>query len=212
MKIPKSESAVFEYNHRIKKIEGIIKIALISIIGILAIVHFFGLTKGTILDIIMQNIASQFAGNSPLSVFIICVVGGLFILTVPIELLLINAYSKLPTQSHTLFLISLLGLFIAYTINYFVGYYFSKFATKLISPKQFYSVKIKLNKYGKGVIFLFNVLPLPSQLLTFVCGVFRYNKIRYFAIWLFAWVLKLFIIILFRPQIITLINILKNNI
>ena len=51
---------------------------------------------------------------------------------------------------------------------------------KLISPKKFYKLKGLLNKWGSLAVLLFNATPLPSQHLSVILGVFRYNKTRFY--------------------------------
>lgn len=210
MTIEQLKSLNKEYNKNYKIKEGIIKILISTFLIGIAIAYFTGLTDGTIIETIINFVKSQFIASKLSSLFFIGLLGGLFFLSVPIEALFIGALIKLPYNGFLMASILLLGLFFGYSIDYFMGKYMSSFATKLVSPKKFYKVKIQLNKYGKGLVFMFNVLPLPSQILTFIAGVFKYNKARYFLIWISAWTIKLIVILLFRTQIINLIGFIKN--
>jgi len=195
------KTAFFEYNIKKKRIEGGIKLLLIGLFILVILTHFFNFFPNSIINIIFDFLKQQFSGKSLLSPFFIGLIGGLFFISVPIEVLFISLIYSLDLNPWVIAAFLFIGLSISYPIDYFIGKLFSKYATKLVSPKQFYKIKAKLNRYGKGVIFLFNVLPLPSQILTFICGVFKYNKIRYFTIWLIAWTIKLSIIVLFNKYI-----------
>ena len=87
--------------------------------------------------------------------------------------------------------------FVAFLIFYFVKKQkktnvlkLSGISKKLISPKKFYRLKGLTNKYGALTIFFFNALPLPSQLLSVILGVFRYNKTRFYVFFLFGQIVK----------------------
>lgn len=191
-----SRDNVFEHSKVTKKIEGIIKIFLGVLFVLILIAQFSGLTKGTFIDSILSFIYQQFSGKTIMGVFLIGLIGGLFFLSVPIEVLFVNALHQVNLDSFVLGALVFIGLAISYSINYLLGYYLLSVATKMMSPKQFYGIKSKLNKYGSWFILLFNLFPLPSQGLTFVCGVFRYNKLRYFSLWTIAWFLKILVLII----------------
>ena len=57
--------------------------------------------------------------------------------------------------------------------------------------KKFYKTKGILNRYGSLAVFSFNALPLPSQLLSVILGVFRYNKTRFYVFFLSGQAVKL---------------------
>jgi len=190
------KDSIIEYNYKTKRFEGIIKIAVIVGILILITSYMLKVFEGTILDIIISFVVKQFGSQTILGTFLIGAIGGLFFLSVPIEILYINAIRGTESISlitgHALALMC--GLAIAYSIDYLFGLYLSGFSKKLISAKQFYNIKAKLNRYGLWLILVFNITPLPSQALTFICGVFRYNKTRYATIWAIGWIVKITII------------------
>ena len=189
--------SVFQYDKFSKKLEGVIKIFLVTLIVLIIIAQLVGLTKGTFIDKGLSFIFNQFSGKTNFGVFMIGLIGGLFFLSVPIEVLFVNALHQIQLDSFILGAILFVGLLISYLIDYFLGYFMSSLATKMMSPKQFYGIKVKLNKYGSWLILLFNILPLPSQGLTFVCGVFRYSKMRYFSLWTVGWFIKIIFLVVF---------------
>jgi membrane protein YqaA with SNARE-associated domain len=189
----KDTTAIITYNQKTKKIEGIIKIVIVTILILLIGAYISNVFEGTIIDTIISFIGIQFGSKTILGTFLIGTIGGLFFLSVPIEILYINAIREIQSPGliamHAITLIA--GLAIAYSIDYLFGLHLSGFSKKLISAKQFYNIKAKLNRYGLWLILLFNITPLPSQALTFICGVFRYNKTRYAAIWATGWIIKI---------------------
>jgi len=74
----------------------------------------------------------------------------------------------------------------------------SKLSKKLISPKKFYSIKSYLNRYGKLAIFAARALPFfPSQQVTFILGVFRYNRTRLLVLTMLGQMFKFGAVIIF---------------
>jgi len=72
--------------------------------------------------------------------------------------------------------IAVITAMIAQTIDYAIGYYFSKTVmNKFITQKKYEKYKEKIEKYGNPVIFLFNFLPLSSPILILIGGILRYN-------------------------------------
>jgi membrane protein YqaA with SNARE-associated domain len=124
---------------------------------------------------------------SYLGIFFVGLFGGLFFITLPLEILFINSILKtteiagevVPVNNpFILFLLILVGLSISYTFNYLMGKYFAEFAKQLVSIKKFYQLKSLINRRGSIAIFFISVIGLGSQQLTFIMGVFNYNKTR----------------------------------
>ena len=86
--------------------------------------------------------------------------------------------------------IYLFGLVLSYTINYYLGMRLANLVQKAITPKKFYKIKGIINKYGVGAIFVFNVLPLPSQPLSAILGVFKYNKTKFYVFFVLGQLIK----------------------
>lgn len=122
--------------------------------------------------------------------------GGLFFITLPIEAIFI---AFLHSEFHPFLVMSLFvgGLFVSYSIDYLIGYKLSNFSKKLIPPKKFYKTKNLINKYGPVAIFVINVLPLPSQILATVLGVFKYNRTRFYIFFLSGQITKYVLITIF---------------
>ena len=126
-----------------------------------------------------------------LGVFIFALISGLFFVSVPIEVFYVNFLLQ-GGNPWLIMITAFSGFFISYSANYVMGYYMSGVSRKLLSAKQFYKVKIFLNRFGKLAIFSGNLLPfLPSQVLHFTCGVFKYNFARLTMLWAAGWAINL---------------------
>ena len=87
--------------------------------------------------------------------------------------------------------IFIFGIIISYSLDYLIGMKLSRISKKLISPKKFYNVKSYINRFGNIAILIANGVPfLPSQQVTFILGVFRYNKLRLFVLTVGGQILK----------------------
>ena len=65
---------------------------------------------------------------------------------------------------------------LALTVDYLIGYFFSKsFLSKIITEKKLKKYEERIQKYGNPAIFIFNVLPLSSPMLTLAAGLIRYD-------------------------------------
>ena len=47
-----------------------------------------------------------------------------------------------------------------------------------------------LNKYGALTVLVFNATPLPAQALAVILGAFRYNKTRFYVLFLLGQLIK----------------------
>lgn len=200
MNLEKIKNSVIEYNKGFKIKLGILKILIAAFILAFIIMIVFDLAEGSIVGDAISYVKTQIATRSPFGLMLTGLIGGLFFITFPLEIAYIAALSATDSP-WTYYGIMLGSLAIAYTFNYYAGFWLSKSATNIISAKQFYTIKSKLNKYGNGVVLLFNILPLPSQPLTFICGVFRYNKLRYAVLWTLGWGIKLAVLTQFTGTI-----------
>lgn len=193
-------SDFIEYKRLNKKWSGIVLIGVFSLIVITITFYLIFLRKlplfeSTYIPIILNHIKTHIFAYSSLGLFYATFFGSLFFLFIPLEAFYIAALKK-GMMSPLHFAALFAGVLLAYSINYFIGWRFSRFSKNLISPKQFYRIKIAVNRFGKLAIFLFNVIGMGSQQLTFVLGVFRYNKTRLFVFALAGQIVKYTIITL----------------
>ena len=195
--------AIFEYNQKTKFWFGLgTIITVLTIITLFILFNAFNVLEGTYIDHIVTYVKAQIYSGTLMGLFLTGLIGGLFFIPVPLELLFLAFVSRNDPLLATV--VMLAGLTLSYAFDYYLGYRFSTFSRKLISAKQFYTIKSKLNRYGKIALFIFNVFPLPSQPLLFICGVFRYNKTRVFLYSFAGWVIKLSVIALLYNTIIRL--------
>lgn len=191
---------IFRYN-RLNKIGfSLSLVVFLAAIIVLIITYFFLRDSNIQLFITLNNIinhfSSQIGGATPLGIFYTTLFGGLFFISIPLEVLFIRFLNS-GNSIIILFLFYFLGLIISFTANYYLGYKLSSLSKRLISPKKFYKTKGILNRYGAWAIFAFNATPLPSQLLSVILGVFRYNKTRFYVFFLAGQLVKYTAIALF---------------
>lgn len=194
------EESMFHYNIRKKRAFGAAIIVIGMFLFLIVLDYVLILRKSdfflvTFINTVFSHIGSQVAAKTLLGVFYTALFGGLFFVFMPVEALFIS-YLKSDAPDIMIMLVYIFGFIISYTINYYVGFRLSKLAKKLISAKQFYKLKGTVNKYGGLAIFGFNALPLPSQPLATILGVFRYNKTRFYVFFILGQVVKYTVIML----------------
>ncbi|MFO7710232.1 MAG: VTT domain-containing protein [Candidatus Woesearchaeota archaeon] len=144
--------------------------------------------SGTIFEIIFLHVKAHVSTLSYLGVFYVTFFGGFFFLSVPIEVFFVGALNN-----HNPFLlipIALAGASISYTIDYLLGYKLATLSRRLIPIKKFYKIKSLVNRRGLIAILFFNIIGVGSQQMTFVLGVFRYNRTRLFIATLIGQLIK----------------------
>lgn len=199
------KNCVMKVNARQKEFNVVFLIAMIFFASLMFVLYLTTFQKmelftDSFLTSIIRHIGYHLSSSSLLGAFYLGMFGGLFFIPTPIELIAMRIMDQNPY--YVLVLIPLFaGLFISYSIDYIIGLKLSNLARKLISIKKFYKLKTFINRYGKYGILFFNALPLPSQQLTFVLGVFRYNKIRLLVFTLAGQIIKYALIILGFQQI-----------
>jgi|FLOH01.1.fsa_nt_gi membrane protein YqaA with SNARE-associated domain len=188
-----SPHAIFSYN-QVKKRLFVIVSALIFIFLLLFVLNYLLFFKNSDFFLViwinsfLSHISSNIANTSVLGAFYTTLFGGLFFIFLPLEAVFITFLKE--NNSFIVILLYLIGLIISYTINYFIGYKLTDFSKKIITPKKFYKIKNYVNKYGALAIFLFNVFPLPSQPLSAILGVFKYNKARFYIFFILGQLVK----------------------
>jgi membrane protein YqaA with SNARE-associated domain len=154
----------------------------------------FFIIKG--ISTFVSHVANNIKSFNALGSFYTTLFGGLFFIPTPIELLFIAALKIGKITPVILIALYLAGLIISFTLNYFIGMKLSNISKKIIGAKKFYKIKGLLNKYGMGTIFVFNVLPLPAQPLATILGVFRYNKSKFYLMFILGQMIKYTVITL----------------
>lgn len=188
-----SETRMFNYHRRMKIASGLLLIFGI-VVFLSLVLSYVALRKSDLAGIVALNritghIMSNIIGSTLLGVFYSSLIGGLFFIFMPLELL----FTRFLKSGHLLIAVLVLylsGITVSYTINYFIGSKLSRISKKLISQRRFYSIKGKINRYGAVAIYVFNALPLPSQILAAILGVFKYNKTRFYVFFLLGQITK----------------------
>jgi len=170
---------------------------IISAIGIyIVFLRNSDVFQDTFIASFLSHAGSNIASFNLLGAFYIALFGGLFFIFVPMEAYFINALRY--NNPFLLFLVFIFGILVSYSADYLIGINISKFAKKTVSPKKFYRIKSLLNRFGRIGIFAASAIPLlPSQQVSFILGVFRYNRTRFFVLTFLGQIVKYLGIILF---------------
>ena len=196
-----SKGKMFAYNFH-KKRQFIFFSILIGIIIIGIVIWYILYLKNSNFFIIqginsfVTHVANNIKNFNALGSFYTTLFGGLFFIPTPIEVLFLAALKIGKVTPIMLIALYMGGMIISYSINYIIGMKLSNFSKRIIGAKKFYKFKGLLNKYGMGTIFVFNVTPLPSQPLAALLGVFRYNKSKFYLMFISGQLIKLIIITL----------------
>lgn len=188
------KSAMFSYNQKRKITFLFLSIAAAFLITFILLYYFLSLKNSDIFIFNQINSAAghvfqQLNNTTLLGSLYASIFGGLFFVILPVELVF---YSFL-RAGHNIILINIFyvaGFLISYTLNYYLGLKLTGISKKIISPKKFYKIKGTINRYGAWAVFGFNVLPLPSQPLATILGVFKYNRKRFYIFFLSGQILK----------------------
>jgi membrane protein YqaA with SNARE-associated domain len=187
-------TSTFEYNLKEKKRFTYKLFAVLGLIILFIILYIFFLRYSDFflfsgLKNFINHIVNNISSRTFLGIFYAAVFGGLFFVTIPLEAIFVNF---LRGGYHPAIIVGIYisGLIVSYTINYLIGFKLNALSKKLISPSKFYKIKAILNRYGVAAIFVFNVLPLPSQPLSTILGVFKYNKTKFYIFFILGQVIK----------------------
>ena len=137
---------------------------------------------------------------TPTNIFYTGLLGGLFFIFLPTEVLFYGSIAKGSSPVLAVFLI-ISGLLLAQVINYYVDSKLNPIFMHLVSKKKVYEIRRFINKYGGYGVFLANISPLPSEILTFALGITKYNVYRLFILTFIATVIKYIVIALFASML-----------
>ena len=185
-------ASIKEVNVRKKKVDGVITVSVIILI-ICLVFLYMGLLRPMLEDTFIAGTVSAVKDDiytfNALGSLYVAFFGGLFFVFFPME----AYYAKALASNNLLLLyvLFILGILVSYSLDYLFGMKLSKMSRKLVSPKKFYKIKSYINRYGKVAIFVASAMPFfPSQQVTFILGVFRYNKTRLFILTMSGQMLK----------------------
>jgi len=178
-----NEHAMFTYDYY-KKLGAAIGIYFLIVASVLFCAYYFFFLRTAdnffvnSVNLVLEHVSSNIKEFSMLGGFYASFFGGLFFIPFPTELVYIG-FLRAGQGIVVMGIVFLLGIVLSYWLNYQIGYWLSGISKKLIGARTFYKTKIFFNKYGPLGIFLFNVVPLPSQPLCTVLGVFNYNRKKF---------------------------------
>jgi membrane protein DedA with SNARE-associated domain len=101
--------------------------------------------------------------------------GYLFFFLLPVETL-VPYYSSLEHNGLLLLGIALSTALVAQLVNYGAGHLASNTVINdLIGQKRFQKIKYYIDKYGSLAVFIFNLFPLASSVLSLTAGMVRFS-------------------------------------
>jgi membrane protein YqaA with SNARE-associated domain len=182
---PFTTDALFTYRKREKLRFLIILAAVMFLILSFVASYFFVFRYQNILFFvvikqIIAHVSSHIAATTALGMFYSSAIGGLFFITIPLEVVFVN-FIRSGASPYLLTFIFLLGTLLSFTINYYMGMKLDTISKMIITPTKFYKLKGILNKRGPLAVFLFNAIPFfPAQPISVVLGVFKYNQVKFY--------------------------------
>ncbi len=177
---------------RVRKIQKRIKIGQLALTLLLAAaaIAIASLTIG-------RDLYNETRGNGMVSFAIVNFSGYLFFLFMPVELAFIYYISE-GVNSLGLSGIAIGTAMLAQSVDYLIGYSFSsQIINKLIGRRRYLKAEAKIRKYGNLVIFLFNLLPLSSPVISLSAGMIKHRIREAFLFTLAGLIVKYFLLSLF---------------
>ncbi|MGV8142049.1 MAG: YqaA family protein [Candidatus Pacearchaeota archaeon] len=153
-------------------------LAVLIAIGILFTVFWYNVVQYLPgLSFIVVHIKNAIVEVSLIGLFYAHLVGGLFFIPSPDEVIFYYALIKgNPILFSILFATA--GYMLAQILNYFLGKKLSDPLLTLFSREKVYKARRTAQKYGALAVFMFNVLPFPGPVLSFALGITKYNFSR----------------------------------
>ena len=167
---------------------------ILTVLAGIFIMFFLFFKEGIITSSFFQTFRAFFEKDiknaTPLGLFYMSFIGNLLFVPLPFEIPFFIGLTKGNDFLLSFFLV-IAGLIPSLAIDYIIGKKLSRIVFTFISPKKIYKAKRWVNKFGAYAIFGFNLLPLPSNELTFALGIAKYNITRLFVFTLLGTILKM---------------------
>ena len=120
----------------------------------------------------------------------------IFFLFMPVELAFIF-YLRTGYDPWILYLVAIGTAMISQVIDYLIGYFFSTgIIDNLIGKKRYEKAEDEIQKYGNWTLFLSNLLPLSSPVISLAAGMLKYRVKEAFLISLAGMICRYLILIL----------------
>jgi len=195
--MPKDYAFIFERSNK-QKLEVFFATLMIVVVltaMVLVFLTFFqeGFKGSPSFQTLKNFIDKDIKEVTPLGLFYMSFLGNLLFVPLPIEFPFFYGLTQGNPFFISLFFV-IAGMIPSYAIDYLVGAKLSRVVFTFISTKKIYKVKRWVDKYGSYAIFGFNLLPMPSNELTFALGIAKYNITRLFVFTLLGSVIKFFAI------------------
>jgi membrane protein YqaA with SNARE-associated domain len=154
---------------------GLGVIIVIYAIGLLYGQHLLEFLKSIpVLDELLLFLEAEVENRSVLGLGIITLLGGLFFIGYPAELLFL-LYVRLGYGILLVSFVMIVYTMAAQVVNYGMGYYIEKKFLHLFVKSRESDFLQSLKKYDMFFIVIINILPLPADLFTVFLGMIKYD-------------------------------------
>ena len=168
-------------NNRVNRIVALLVVAVLIVSGLVITVVNYGRAHGIVNS---ESFVSRFTPNivhniTPLKQFVISVLSGMIVFPIPNEIVFYVGLRQGNAPLLSVFA-TVAGFVLGNMVTYLLGLKISKHIVYLLSTRKIYELRRKVNTYGVYAIVVINLLPVPSDILTFGLGTVRYNFKRLF--------------------------------
>lgn len=131
------------------------------------------INSNPILSTIFEHIKLQIENRTLFGLFYAAILGALFFMSMPIELIAIYYY----TNGYPPILVAIsavVGIIIGNTINYTIGRVLGKRVLNYFFKSGYNVIEEKLHKYGGWIIFGLSIITSPIDIFILICGSMKY--------------------------------------
>ena len=168
-------------NNQVKRFVALLVMVVLIVSGLVIAAVNYGRAQNKVSS---ESFFSRYTPNivddiTPLKQFLISTLSGMIIFPIPNEVVF---YVGLRQGNPPLLsvLATVGGFVLGNIMTYLLGMKLSKQLVYLLSTRKIYELRRKVNTYGVYAVIVINLLPLPSDILTFGLGTIRYNFKRLF--------------------------------
>lgn len=141
-------------------------------------------------------IQAQISNNTLLGLFLAMILGSLFFLALPSEMIFIYFLSSTQFNFILIILFAILGNLVGLLFNYLFGWILGERVVRFIFKKNFWKYKQKIDNYGGWILLFGNIFPGPIEVLSVFYGSFKFNIKNYLFLALIGRTLKFVLLFL----------------
>lgn len=141
-------------------------------------------------------IESQISNTTLLGILILSILGAIFFLSLPSEIIFIYFLNSHLHNSIIILLVVVFGNTIGLVFNYLFGRMIGEALVKKLFAKSFNKYNNWIDKFGGFILYFGNIIPGPIELLTIFFGSFKYGIKRYAILCFFGRLTKFVILLI----------------